>query len=189
MSRKRVIIIHGTEGTPESHWLPWLATQITAAGHDTVLPRLPTPQGQELARWKSEFYQSVGLLVAEDILVGYSVGATFALRLLEETATPVTAAFIVAGFDRPTSISSIDPLVESFIQEPFDWELIKGRGGKISAYHGADDPIVPPNVGEAIAQHLNAPFTLIPNGGHLNTDSGYTQFPQLWDDIQELFND
>ena len=49
--RLRVVILHGAYGRPDSNWFLWLAERVQAAGHETLLPRFPTPQGQSLEAW------------------------------------------------------------------------------------------------------------------------------------------
>lgn len=179
----RVIIIHGTEGNPNVHWLPWLADRVTQAGHQAVVPHLPTPEGQNLRNWRDSFDRAVGPLTSDDIIVGHSVGATFALRLLETASVTIKATFLVAGFAHQLDIPSLKPLVSTFVEHSFDWPIIKERAGNAYVYHSENDPYVPVSMATEIANNLQANLHVIPNGGHLNTDSGFTEFDRLWQDI------
>ena len=49
--RLRVVILHGAYGRPDSNWFLWLAERVQATGHETLLPRFATPQGQSLEAW------------------------------------------------------------------------------------------------------------------------------------------
>ena len=42
------------------------------------------------------------------------------------------------------------------------------------------------DISRDFANKLNAELTVIKNGGHLNSDSGFTQFPQLLEKILEV---
>jgi predicted alpha/beta hydrolase family esterase len=93
-----VVIIHGSYGYPERNWFPWLKQEIEKLGHNAIVPKFPTPDGQDFKNWKDTFYSEVSCLDDHAILVGHSTGAGFILSLLNEADTvPIKAAFLVAG--------------------------------------------------------------------------------------------
>ena len=49
--------------------------------------------------------------------------------------------------------------------------------------YGSDDPYVPLARSQQLAEHLHAPLQVIPGGGHLNDETGFTAFPQMRDAI------
>lgn len=182
----RVVIIHGTNGTPQGNWLPWVADQVESTGNQAIVPRFPTPEGQNLNNWKATFAKEVGGLAPDVILVGHSIGVGLVLRLLEESDQPVTGSFLVSGFITTLGDDFFDPLVESFFQTPFNWKRIKQNAGQVFVYHGTDDPYVPVTQAKQIASELGVEPNLIPNGSHLNEGAGFTKLPQLWHDLKPL---
>src|SRR5262249_6799203 len=80
-----------------------------------------------------------------------------------------------------------DPLNASFLDRPFDWERIRARAGVSRVYHGANDPYVPLDMAQALASELQAPLTIIPNGGHLNALAGFTKFDKLLQDLRSIY--
>jgi predicted alpha/beta hydrolase family esterase len=53
-------------------------------------------------------------------------------------------------------------------------------------YNSDNDQYVPLQKGSELADNLGVELMVVKNGGHLNADSGFTEFPQLLDDIRSL---
>ena len=179
----KVIITHGTMGSPQGNWFPWLSKQLRDRDYKVIVPEYPTPEGQDLNNWLKTFEKVAGALDQETILIGHSVGATFVLRVLESLKSPVRCAYLIAGFTAKLGLPEYDTLCTSFVDPPFDWEKIKTAAARFRVISGADDPYVPIAQGEGIARSLGVPLTSIHGGGHLNAESGYLQFDYLLNDI------
>lgn len=176
---KRVIVIHGTMGSPEGNWFPWLTQQLGERGIEVLCPALPTPEGQDLEGWLTAFRRAVGALHESDILVGHSIGAAFVLRVLEQSPVFVRAAVLVAPFSRSLGLPAFDTLNASFISAPFRWGRIRKGARQFFVFAGDNDPYVPLAYSEDIAGALDIPTQVVPGGGHLNAESGYTEFREL----------
>ncbi len=181
----RVIVLHGAHGGPDTNWFPWLHAELAAEGIEALRPRLPTPQGQSLEAWLNAYDRAVDSLPSvPTILVGHSLGAAFALRLVERAAEPFDGLFLAAGFIGTLGLSDYDLINRTFFAEPFDWIGIRERRGRTCrCWAGDDDPYVPLPRSQDVADHLDAPLEVIPGGGHLNSETGFDVFPQLRDAI------
>ena len=184
-ARLRVVVLHGTHGGPDTNWFPWLHSALEAQELEVVRPRLPTPQGQSLTAWLDAYDRAVGLLPpVPTVLVGHSLGAAFALRLVERAAHPVMGLFLAAGFVGALGLPDYDPINASFFATPFDWASIRARKGRACrCWAGDDDPYVPLARSREMADHLGVELETVPGGGHLNAETGFTAFPQLRDAI------
>ena len=181
----RVLVLHGAHGAPDTNWFPWLAERIGAAGHEAVCPAFPTPAGQSLDAWLAVARP----LLAEPrrtVLVGHSLGVAFALRLAERLDKPVHAALLAAGFLGLLGLPDYDPINEGFVVPPLDWARVRANLPRVRCYAGEDDPYVPLDRSQDIADRLGAPLRVIPGGGHLNGDTGFISFPDLWADMEPL---
>lgn len=188
--RLRVVILHGAYGRPDSNWFRWLAERVQAAGHEALLPRFPTPQGQSPEAWLDAYGQQVDDTVprSRTVLVGHSLGVAFALRLAARAgaADPYRGAFLAAGFWGALGLPDYDPINAPFFA-PLDWEAVRaGCGAGVTCYAGDDDPYVPLRFSREIAERLGAPLRIIPGGKHLNAENGMTTFPELAADLDAL---
>ena len=182
-----IVIMHGTEGSPEGNWFPWLKKEMEAAGHDVYVPRFPTPENQNMQSWCKVLREETPIYGENTILIGHSAGAAYMLRLLEvlgissdgELDQKVAKSIFVSGFFEKLGNEYYDNLNSDFIEHEFNWDRIKMNMGIASVFHGDNDLYVPLSAAENLGENLGVPVTVIPNGGHLNTESGYTKFPEI----------
>ncbi len=181
----RVIILHGAHGGPDTNWFPWLHATLEAEGIAVLRPRFPTPDGQSLSAWLDAYDRAVGSLPnAATVLVGHSLGAAFALRLIERAGQPVAGVFLAAGFVGALGLPDYDTINRSFFATRFDWPAIRARKGRFChCWAGDDDPYVPLSRSQAMATCLQAPLEIVSGGGHLNDETGFTAFPRMRDAI------
>jgi predicted alpha/beta hydrolase family esterase len=181
----RVVVLHGARGAPNTNWFPWLHAELENEGVEVVRPRFPTPQGQSLEAWFEAYDRAVvSLLPAPTILVGHSLGAAMALRLVERAAAPFDGLFLAAGFIGALGLPDYDPINATFFATPFEWVGIRERkGSACRCWAGDDDPYVPLLRSQEMADHLDAPLEVVAGGGHLNGETGFNTFPQMRDAI------
>lgn len=184
----KVIIIHGSFGHPLENWFPWLQDKIRQLGHEAIVPKFPTPDGQSLDSWLDAFYRQAGKLEQGMILVGHSLGPAFILRLLERSEKPVMGIFLVSGFLGSLNLPKFDEINSSFLKDPFRWDKIRANAGYTKVYYGDNDPYVPLEQAEELARALGVEPTVIRNGGHLNESAGFKSFGKLFEDITDAFS-
>jgi predicted alpha/beta hydrolase family esterase len=179
LGMKKFVIIHGTKGSPEGNWFPWLADSLRRQHAEVIVPKMPTPEGQNLANWLREFWRQVGVIDQATTLIGHSLGATFLLRVLERQKAAIAQSVFVAGLLGPISIPEYDQLNSTFIETSYDWGTIQRNAGSVVCLSGEDDPYVPAEQGEELAAKLGVRNNIIAHGGHLNAEFGYTSFQTL----------
>ncbi len=171
------IIIHGTRGSPQANWFPWLSEKLYEKGYNVVMPDFPTPEGQSLENWLA-ILDSIPI-DQNTILIGHSIGAAFVLHALERLEIAIRAAILVAPFMARLNLLEYDALNASFIQWPSDGRLIRKKAKYFFCIAGDNDPYVPLSLSQEVADKLDVELQVVKNGGHLNAESGYTQFPLL----------
>lgn len=182
---REVFIFHGTAGSPEGNWFPWLKGELEKIGCNVTVPRFPTPEGQSLDSWLGVLKGYKPQITESAILIGHSLGGLFLLRVLEWLPHPVAAAYFVAA---PIGVKPILYYEgdEKFSGFKFDWEEIKRKAGNFFVYHSDNDPYVSLGNGRELAKQLGVPLTFIPNAGHLNAESGYVKFERLLSDVKQV---
>ena len=183
---KKAAIIHGTKGSPSGNWFPWISGELTKRGYETFVPTMPTPDNQNLGAWLRAFDLQVGELDSDSIVIGHSAGAVFTLRLLERVKRPIAVAGIIAGFTAALGLPEYDALNASFVSKPFDWAKIRENSRSFICMAGDADPYVPTAQATEIADSLDQELIIVAGGGHLNSEFGFSQFPQLLQALQNL---
>lgn len=178
------IILHGTLGTPEINWFPWVANELERIGHQTVRPQLPTPKGQTLQNWVTTVDKTVKKLRlnnTEIIFVAHSMSPLGVCHYLTTLHQPVRACFFVAPFAKrlPDTEEPYSSLNNPFIDAPINWSKVRQNCKHFVCFASDNDPYVPLSITEDFAKHVSAKYIIVPSAGHFNTDSGYTQFPLL----------
>jgi uncharacterized protein len=184
--KKRVFIIHGWEGTPDSNWFPWLKSELGKYGFEVFVPQMPNADFPVAEEWLEYLQKIVGEPDNNTFLVGHSLGAIAILRYIESLPENKTAggAILVAGFSEHIGIGEI----ENFFAIPLDYEKVKTAAGKIVAINSDNDPYVPLKQGEIMRDRLGAKLIVVPNGNHLNEGDGSFKFPLILEEILKMAN-
>ena len=186
----KFVILHGTMGSPEGNWFPWLAEELEKLGHQTIRPQLPTPEGQNPTEWTKAIKEAVEKLGGPDeetVFVAHSMSCFAVCDYLSQIDKHVNSAFLVAGFAQRYSEwpEPFPELNNPFVDKSLDWNRVKTNCSKIFCFDGDDDKYVSSEMAKKFANLCGARLKIIPNGGHLTEDSGYTIFPLLLDTIKK----
>lgn len=181
----KAFIFHGTGAGKYDHWFPEIKNKLEENGVEVSRPEFPTPEGQTLENWKKVLEEQDKDIDENTVLIGHSTGAVFILSVLEELDTAVEASFLISGFTGKLGIE-FDELNETFAEKSFDFENIKASSEEFFVFHSESDPYVPLEEGAQLASDLSANLELVAGAGHFNTESGYTDFPELWRELQRF---
>ena len=178
-------IFHGTGGSPEENWFPWLKQNLEPLGFKVHIPQFPTPENQTLETWRTVFRDYEQYVDENTIMIGHSLGGAFLLRVLESIRTQIATACIVAA---PVGVLPIRNYEgdKPFIGHPFDWSAIKKHARHFIVFHSDNDPFVSLGNGEKIAQKLGVDLNFISGAGHFNKAAGYTRFEELLTKIKDV---
>jgi predicted alpha/beta hydrolase family esterase len=180
-----VIIIHGTCGSPDGNWFPWLKEELEKLDCRVFVPKFPTPKNQSLLNWLKTFKEYEQYLNGDCIVIGHSLGPAFLLNVLENHNEPIKAAFFVAGFTGKLGNQEFDELNKALVEKNFDWTKIKKNCGKFHVINSDNDPYVPMEKGKYLAKKLGTKLIILKNAGHINLEAGYDKFDFLLKKIKD----
>lgn len=183
---KTAYIFHDAFCDQFSDWYPWMKTTLEAQGYLVTVPNFPTPGGQSLSSWKAVIKNYLDKFDSETIFIGHGTGGALAMRILEETAKPIAGLFLVASYGEPIGHVGYDRVNDTFFNHPFLWDKITANASSIQVFAGEQDPFVPQAISERLAESLHQELHIIPDGGHINKASGFTQLVAVAQSIQEL---
>ncbi|KHK97150.1 alpha/beta hydrolase [Microbacterium mangrovi] len=133
MSRN-AIIFHGTGGSPDVAWYPWLDARLTDRGYRVERPFHPRLNVDPVAEFLPGVLASHAF-DTETVLIGHSGGAALLLALLEHLETPVAQSILVAGY-----ATRVNESEEPVLQEAYDWDRIRANAGDLYFINSVTDP-------------------------------------------------
>lgn len=174
---KTVLILHGIGGHSGIHWQQWLHDELKIAGYDVLMPELPDSDHPDRQTWLNVVKEAVRSCDPEElVIVGHSLGVTTALDYIEQNQTNIDGLVAVSGFAEKYGLE----LNEYFLAEKaMDFTKITNKLSWSSVFYGDDDAYVPQDALSYVADNLRVKPTIVSKGGHLNSDTGYTEFPAL----------
>lgn len=182
---KHAIILHGTLGSPDGNWFQWLKAQLEAKGLQVWLPVLPHAEQPSLKEWAEFIYASCPFEInQETLIVGHSSGAILALILAQQNKQPIGGIVCVSVFhDNSLQWKPNNRLFDI----EFDWQAIQNNAKKLLFIHSDNDPYVPLEQAQYVADNCDAELITIPGQGHFNLEQseGYKEFPQLLDILRQ----
>lgn len=175
------IIIHGSFGSKDGNWFPWLKEQLEKRGKQVLVPQMPVGVGnQNFENWSNVLNQ---LDINENtVIIAHSIAPIFICKYLITNKIKVKKLIFVCGFNNYLGIDSDFDVVNKpmFID---NFEDIKHYCNDIVCYYSDNDPYVKYDVEKEFADKLTNKQYIIKNGGHINSETGYTKFEEILNEL------
>lgn len=187
---KRAVLLHGTDGSTDDHWFPWLKQELETRGYEVFCPDLPgkhTPNREVYEK----YLRDSGWDFTDNIIVGHSSGATTVLNLLSADWFPKIRASVTAGtFLNEKLTKEVDwyepGQFDNLFLPDYNPDTLKLKAGKFVFVHSRDDPYCDFEDAKKLCDELSGDFIEIKNGGHLSSDWGISELPGLLDALEEV---
>lgn len=95
---KNYIVLHGSFGSKDGNWFPWIKEQLENRNKEVVVPQMPVGVGdQNFDNWSKEFKN---LKIDENtIIIAHSIAPVFVCKYLITNKIKVKKLIFVCGFN------------------------------------------------------------------------------------------
>lgn len=179
--KSNYLLIHGSFGNPFSNWIPYLRKEIENKKLEVYTPDFPTGVGyQNYKNWSRllKTYVEANIINENTIIFAHSIAPIFICKFLVENKIKVKRLVFVCGFNNYLGIDKdYDAVNESmYFNNLTD---VKNYCDDIVCFYSDNDPYVKYEAEKDFADAITENHIMISDGGHLNSESGYTEFPEL----------
>ena len=171
------IIIHGSFGSKDGNWFPWLKEELEQKGKQAVVPQMPIGVGnQNFENWSNVLNE---LTINENTtIIAHSIAPIFVCKYLITNKIKVKKLIFVCGFNNYLGINEeYDNVNKSMYFD--NLHVVKQYADEIICFYSDNDPYVKYEVEKEFADTIATEQVLIPNGGHINSESGYDTFEDI----------
>lgn len=180
---KRIILVCGWGGSPESDWYPWFKEEFEKRGYEVLIPRMPETDYPKIEKWIPQLAEVVGEVDESTYLIGHSIGSQTIIRFLETLpeGRGVGKVIFVAGWFTLTGLEQEEIEVASpWLNTPIDFEKAKTKASSFVALFSDNDPHVPlEENSQVFKEKLGAQIIIEKDKGHFNEEARVTELPIL----------
>ncbi|XP_051549747.1 serine hydrolase RBBP9 [Myxocyprinus asiaticus] len=183
MQLKRVVILPGNGAGNIEHcnWYGWLKKRINEISDvSCVLKNMPDPVTARESIWLPFMEKDLNC-DEETVIIGHSSGAAAAMRYAETHR--VYALILVGAYT--TDLGDENERESGYFSRPWEWEKIRANVKHILQFGSTDDPFLPWEEQQEVADGLKTDLKKYSDRGHFQK----TIFPELIDAIKRLKTD
>lgn len=155
------------------------------AGATVSIIDLPTPDAPAPDQWQHALQSQITTLDADTYFVAHSLGSITLLKFLEKATLKdaIGGYILVSGFN--ARLPQL-PELDSFTSPSIDCDRLTQITDNRVVIAAIDDPIVPYALSRELATCLQAKFVPAEHGGHFLGSDGFTEFPLVLAELQNI---
>lgn len=171
---KRVIIIHGWDGTPKEPMIKNLTASLKKAGFEVITPEMPETDYPKIGPWIKKLEEVTGKVDKETFFIGHSIGCQTILRFLENVEHSIGGAVMIAPW---IILENVDGEVEKEIARPWlstkiNFKNINTLTDNFVCIFSDNDPFVPLINKDLFQRNLGAKIIVEKKKGHYTQGDG-----------------
>lgn len=162
---KRVLILHGLNGSDYPHWQSHLAADLIKQNYVVSFPRFPSRDNPSFKKWKETLKKEIEHFKPQ-IVVCHSLANILWFHVCNELDIQLDKLMLVAPVRKNCNLEKI--------KEFFPYKAPKDLKSKeVILAVSTNDPYM--NIEEAyeLQQELNVGMKIMEDAGHINADSGF----------------
>ncbi len=171
------IIIHGSFGSKDGNLFPWLKNELEKENKQVIVPQMPIGVGnQNFENWSKVLNK---LNIAENTnIIAHSIAPIFVCKYLIINKIKVKKLVFVCGFNNCFGTNEEYDSVNKpmYINNYGD---IKEYCDDIICFYSDNDPYASFDIEKEFADNVANEQYIIKNGGHINSEFGYTKFEEI----------
>lgn len=179
--KNNYLLTHGSFGSPFSNWIPYLRKEIESKDLEVYTPDFPTGVGyQNYENWSRllKTYVEANIINENTIIFAHSIAPIFICKFLVENKIKIKRLVFVCGFNNYLGIDKdYDAVNEGMYFD--NLTDVKNYCDDIVCFYSDNDPYVKYDAEKEFADAITENQIMISGGGHLNSESGYTEFSEL----------
>jgi len=169
-SRAKTLILHGWGGSDSPHWQSWLAGEIAKDYGEVYFPLLENPHFPTKKKWMAQVKKILKEFKPE-VVICHSMANTLWFHLCEEGEMETIERLLMVA---PPRMDLDLATIKSFFPAPYPKKLY---AKEVMLVTSTNDPYLSQEEATAMRIALSVPMKVIENGGHLNADSNYGEWP------------
>lgn len=175
---RRFLVLHGWQNRrPRQHWQWQLVEALRQVGEQVIYPQLPDPDRPSLDTWREIVHAELTQLGSgERVVIAHSLAVSLWLYVASEmTAVECVDRVLLVSPPSPNFLRAHEE-VAVFAEAPVSSEALDSAVGTARLVYGDNDPYCPETASVAYAA-LHLETDVIHDGGHINPDAGYGEWP------------
>ncbi len=118
------LILHGYTGRASKNFIPWLKNELENAGYPVQAPELPNTDDPKEVEQVSHVFKNCSI-DENTIIIGHSLGAIVAMKVLERYKKPIQGLVLVAPAMDPDFIEANEKPFWKNFEWDVDYEVLK----------------------------------------------------------------
>lgn len=176
---KNYFIIHGSFGSSQENWFPWLESEIVRGGRKCISLDFPVGIGrQNFQNWEMVLDSVKRFINEESVFFCHSISCIFLVKYCIKNNIKIGKAVLVSGFNHYLGLDEDYDEVNCTMYTNRASEFV-GLCKERICFYSENDPYVKLNKLKEFANLIDAKVVLTKDAGHFNKAAGYTQFKEL----------
>lgn len=187
--KKRIFLIHGWEGSPDTNFFPWLKNKLLEKGFDVVVPEMPETETPKIDEWVTHLAKLVKNPDEQTFFVGHSIGCQAIMRYLEKISPQkVGGAVFVAGWFNLVNLESkeSEKVAAPWLKTQIQLDKVRQSCPKSIAIFSDNDSWVPLSDKDIFKRELGSKIIVMHDQGHFDE---LDEVPVVLESILKLVNE